>query len=151
VFCPKCGFKNDDGAVRCARCAGALLGAADESQTTVSYPPPADEGVAAEPELRAGAGAALMIRVGGGLAGQVYELGEVRLTIGRHVKADVFLDDVTVSRHHAYVECSGERYEIVDENSLNGTYVNGRRSDRTVLAGGDEIQIGKYKLTFLTP
>ncbi len=151
MFCPKCGFKNDDGAVRCARCAVALLAVGDESQTTVSYPPPFEEGVTVEPEAPAGAGAALMIRVGGGLAGQVYELGEKRLTIGRHLKADVFLDDVTVSRHHAYVERADERYEIVDESSLNGTYVNGRRSDRTVLAGGDEIQIGKYKLTFLTP
>ncbi len=151
MFCPKCGFKNDDDAVRCARCATGLFGAGDESQTTVSYPPPVDESITVEPESRAGAGAALMIRVGGGLAGQVYELGEARLTIGRHLKADVFLDDVTVSRHHAYVERADERYVIVDENSLNGTYVNRRRSDRSVLAGGDEIQIGKYKLTFLTP
>jgi hypothetical protein len=151
VFCPKCGFKNAEGAASCARCAASLVGVAEESQTTVSFPPPSEECIKGEPELQPGAGAVLVIRCGGGLAGQLYELGEGRLTIGRHLEADVFLDDVTVSRHHAYVERDDDQYVIIDEGSLNGTYVNRRRSDRSPLADGDEIQIGKYKLTFLAP
>jgi len=151
VFCPHCGYKNDDGAAYCARCAASLLAGADDAQTTVSYPPPAEECVEPDEAQRPATGAALVVRCGGGRAGEYYALGGERLTLGRHPEADIFLDDVTVSRHHAVVEREGEEYVICDEGSLNGTYVNRRRSDRSVLADGDEIQIGKYKLTFLAP
>ena len=77
--------------------------------------------------------------------------GDERVTIGRHPDAAIFLDDVTVSRNHAVVVREGDAWVIVDEGSLNGTYVNRRRGDRTVLGDGDEIQIGKYKLTFIVP
>jgi pSer/pThr/pTyr-binding forkhead associated (FHA) protein len=56
-----------------------------------------------------------------------------------------------VSRDHALVEREGDGWVIIDEGSLNGTYVNRRRGDRVALADGDEIQIGKYKLTFIVP
>ena len=56
-----------------------------------------------------------------------------------------------MSRNHAVVVSEGDGWVIVDEGSLNGTYVNRRRGERTVLSDGDEIQIGKYKLTFLAP
>jgi hypothetical protein len=153
VFCPQCGYKNDDGAAFCARCAASLLTTPDDAQTTVSYPPPSDECADADAEQRPVKGAALVVRCGGGRAGEYYALDDEheRLTLGRHPKADIFLDDVTVSRHHAVVEREGDHYVISDEGSLNGTYVNRRRSDRSVLADGDEIQIGKYKLTFLAP
>ncbi len=88
-----------------------------------------------------------MFRSGGGRAGETYPLRGERITIGRHPDASIFLDDVTVSRDHAVVLREGEGWVIVDEGSLNGTYVNRRRGDRTVLGDGDEIQIGKYKLT----
>ena len=58
---------------------------------------------------------------------------------------------MTVSRNHAAVLREGDEWVIVDEGSLNGTYVNRRRGEWTVLSDGDEIQIGKYKLTFLVP
>jgi hypothetical protein len=151
LFCPECGFKNDDAAAFCARCGTSLLGTPPEAQTTISYPPPAEEGERAAEEQAAGEGGALVIRCGGGRAGELYQLGAERLTIGRHPAADVFLDDVTVSRNHAVLMREEGRYVIVDEGSLNGTYVNRRRSDRAPLADGDEIQIGKYKLTFLAP
>jgi len=61
------------------------------------------------------------------------------------------LDDVTVSRNHAVVVREDDVWVLVDEGSLNGTFVNRRRSDRTILADGDEIQIGKYKFTFIVP
>jgi pSer/pThr/pTyr-binding forkhead associated (FHA) protein len=60
----------------------------------------------------------------------------------------VFLDDVTVSRKHAVVERHGDEWFVVDRGSLNGTYVNGEQVDRTKLATGDEVQIGRFKLTF---
>jgi len=68
--------------------------------------------------------------------------------VGRHPESDIFLDDITVSRHHAkFVRSAGKLY-LEDLGSLNGTYVNRTLLDgRTVLREGDEIQIGKYRAT----
>jgi pSer/pThr/pTyr-binding forkhead associated (FHA) protein len=99
----------------------------------------------------AGDEACLVIRSGGGRAGETYVLRAESVSIGRHPDAAIFLDDVTVSRNHAVIVRDGDQYTLVDEGSLNGTYVNRRRTDRTVLADGDELQIGKYKLTFIIP
>jgi pSer/pThr/pTyr-binding forkhead associated (FHA) protein len=92
-----------------------------------------------------------VIRSGGGRAGETYTLAAPRTTIGRHPDSDVFLDDVTVSRNHAVVTCENDAYVIADRGSLNGTYVNRRRIERQTLLDGDELQVGKYKLTFITP
>jgi pSer/pThr/pTyr-binding forkhead associated (FHA) protein len=73
-----------------------------------------------------------------------------RLTIGRRPDAGLFLDDVTVSRDHARVLQRSGQYWLEDLGSLNGTYVNRRRIDSHRLEDGDELQIGKYKLTFLS-
>jgi pSer/pThr/pTyr-binding forkhead associated (FHA) protein len=70
-------------------------------------------------------------------------------TIGRHPDSSVFLDDVTVSRRHAEIRLSGSEHELRDAGSLNGTYVNGKRVDTVVLAEGDQVQIGKFKLVFV--
>jgi pSer/pThr/pTyr-binding forkhead associated (FHA) protein len=91
------------------------------------------------------------LRAGGGRAGETYSLSAARTTIGRHPDSDVFLDDVTVSRNHAVVTREDEAYVIADQGSLNGTYVNRRRIERQTLLDGDELQVGKYKLTFITP
>ena len=92
---------------------------------------------------------ALVIRSGGGRVGQSFPLRGERMTIGRSPDAEIFLDDVTVSRDHAVlVRRSGEWY-LDDSGSLNGTYVNRRRIDSHRLEDGDELQIGKYKLTYL--
>ena len=72
-----------------------------------------------------------------------------RLTIGRRPESDIFLDDVTVSRDHALIVRRGDEHHLDDLGSLNGTYVNRRRIDSHHLEDGDEIQVGKYKLTFL--
>ena len=69
---------------------------------------------------------------------------------GRRPDADVFLDDVTVSRDHALVVRRGDEFHLDDLGSLNGTYVNRRRIESHHLEDGDELQVGKYKLTFLT-
>ena len=69
---------------------------------------------------------------------------------GRHPESEIFLDDVTVSRRHAEFERKADGgFEIRDDGSLNGTYVNRERIEEQRLAGGDEVQIGKFKLVYL--
>jgi hypothetical protein len=151
VFCPECGFRNSDGAGFCTRCGASLVGDQPDDQTTISFQPGEEEGALGPVAGVSREQPALVIRSGGGRAGETYPLTGERATIGRHPDADIFLDDVTVSRNHALVVREGERFALVDEGSLNGTFVNRRRADKTVLADGDEIQIGKYKLTFIVP
>ena len=74
---------------------------------------------------------------------------EDRVSIGRSPDAGVFLDDVTVSRNHALLVRRRDGLYIDDLGSLNGTYVNRRRIESHRLADGDEIQVGKYKLSYL--
>jgi len=150
MFCPKCGYRNTEGASYCVRCGASLLADQSDAQTTMSYAP--GESPEALPPLSGAAEqAALVIRSGGGRAGETYPLRADRVTIGRHPDSDVFLDDVTVSRNHAVVVREGEAFVISDQGSLNGTYVNRRRIERQTLLDGDELQVGKYKLTFITP
>jgi pSer/pThr/pTyr-binding forkhead associated (FHA) protein len=137
VFCPECGIRNSEGASFCVRCGASLLADQPESATTLSY--------------LLGDEACLVIRSGGGRSGETYPLRGSRVSIGRHPDAAIFLDDVTVSRNHAQVVREGDEWVIVDEGSLNGTYVNRHRGERAVLSDGDELQIGKYKLTFIVP
>ena len=94
-------------------------------------------------------GTALVVRAGGGRAGETFRLERGRTTIGRSPECDVFLDDVTVSRTHAVLESDGDRWVVRDQGSLNGTYVNRRRVDSARLEDGDDVQIGKFRLTFL--
>jgi pSer/pThr/pTyr-binding forkhead associated (FHA) protein len=96
-----------------------------------------------------GEGATLVIRSGGGRAGEAFNVSGDRMTIGRSPDAEVFLDDVTVSRNHALLVRRREGLYIDDLGSLNGTYVNRRRIESHLLANGDELQVGKYKLTYL--
>ncbi|HZL64129.1 MAG TPA: FHA domain-containing protein [Thermoleophilia bacterium] len=151
MFCPECGIRNSEGASFCVRCGASLIADQPESATTMSYSPGDDDADANALAVVAGDEACLVFRSGGGRAGETYPLRDDRITIGRHPDASIFLDDVTVSRDHAVVLREGEGWVIVDEGSLNGTYVNRRRGERTALSDGDEIQIGKYKLTFLVP
>jgi len=151
VFCPECGIRNSEGASFCVRCGASLIADQPESATTLSYLPGGDDGEPNALAAVAGEEPCLVIRSGGGRAGETYPLRGERVSIGRHPDAAIILDDVTVSRNHAEVLREGDSWTLVDEGSLNGTYVNRHRGDRTVLADGDEIQIGKYKLTFIVP
>lgn len=69
-------------------------------------------------------------------------------TAGRHPDADIFLDDVTVSRRHTEFLRHGTVFELRDLGSLNGTYFDGVRIDSALLTDEAEVQIGKFRLTF---
>jgi hypothetical protein len=154
LHCTECGFVNVDGANYCQRC-GAFLGdqegAGTGDGTTATYR--VDESGELVPveleEVVAQEGAALVVRVGGGRVGESFPLDKEKLTIGRRPDSDVFLDDVTVSRDHALVVRRGEDWHLDDLGSLNGTYVNRELVESVHLADGDEVQIGKFKLSFL--
>ena len=94
-------------------------------------------------------GPALVVRSGGGMAGQSFQPAEGRTLIGRSPDCEIFLDDVTVSRRHAELVRDGDTFTIRDLGSLNGSYVNRKRIESAVLEDDDEVQIGKYRLTFL--
>jgi pSer/pThr/pTyr-binding forkhead associated (FHA) protein len=94
-------------------------------------------------------GPVLVVRSGGGMAGQAFQPPDGRTLVGRSPECEIFLDDVTVSRRHAELERAGDTFTIRDLGSLNGTYVNRRRIESAVLENDDEVQIGKYRLTFL--
>lgn len=91
---------------------------------------------------------ALLIVRSGPTTGARYLLDADVATVGRHPEADIFFDDVTVSRRHSEITRHGAQFEIVDQRSLNGTYVNGERVDRAALANGAEVRIGKFRLNF---
>ena len=151
VYCPECGFQNPESANYCSKCGALLVKDEGGAETTQTYTPeeiadeegPLDE-ITAE-------GPALVVRSGGGRAGEHFIPQGDRTTIGRSPDNDIFLDDVTVSRKHAVVLQSGGELRIEDLGSLNGTFVNLRRIDAaTRLESGDEVQIGKYRLSFIS-
>ncbi|MEQ9999853.1 oxoglutarate dehydrogenase inhibitor Odhl [Corynebacterium rhinophilum] len=96
-------------------------------------------------------GQALLVVKRGSNAGARFLLDQDTTTAGRHPEADIFLDDVTVSRRHAEFRKNDDgQFEVVDVGSLNGTYVNREPRNSQVLEVGDEIQIGKFRLVFIT-
>ena len=150
MHCPECGFVNAEGANYCQKCGAYLGDVAKEGDTTVAYQ--LDETGELKPvdlEPVVAEGAALVIRSGGGRSGESFAIAGERMTIGRSPDAEVFLDDVTVSRNHALLVRRRDGLYIDDLGSLNGTYVNRRRIPSHKLVDGDELQIGKYKLTYL--
>jgi pSer/pThr/pTyr-binding forkhead associated (FHA) protein len=94
-------------------------------------------------------GPALVVRSGGGRQGETFRPEGERTTIGRSPDCGIFLDDVTVSRRHAVLVERDGAFFIEDQGSLNGTFLNRRRIESSRIADGDELQIGKYRLTFL--
>ena len=149
VYCPECGFQNPESANFCARC-GAALVLPDEGETTMTFTPDeSDEAIADALEDVGEHGPALVVRSGGGRAGETFHPHGEQTTIGRSPDCGIFLDDVTVSRRHAVLVERNGRFAIEDEGSLNGTFVNRKRVEKADLEDGDELQIGKYRLTFL--
>ena len=93
-------------------------------------------------------GSALLVVIKGPNDGARFLLDQDQTSVGRHPNADIFLDDVTVSRRHCEFERKGSSFLLRDLGSLNGTYRSGRTIDVVQLADGDEIQIGKFRMTF---
>ena len=168
MFCTQCGHQNPDGSRFCARCGTALSRPAGgsegavETTSTISLAAlegalEQDGGAPAEagPDHEGGAldalppGSALLVVKRGPNAGSRFLLDAEVTTAGRHPESDIFLDDVTVSRRHAEFVREGGGFVVRDVGSLNGTYLNRERIDAAGLAGGDEVQIGKYRLVFL--
>jgi FHA domain/zinc-ribbon domain len=153
IYCPECGFQNPEAANYCSRCGALLVTDEPGSETTMSYTPEeGGEAGEAAPSLEdlGAEGPALVVRSGGGRAGEHFVPQGERTTIGRSPDCDIFLDDVTVSRKHAVLLHGDDGYYIEDQGSLNGTFLNRTRIESSArLENGDELQIGKYKLTFL--
>jgi hypothetical protein len=149
IYCQECGFQNPEAANYCARCGALLVKDETGSETTQTFT--ADEGEDAQSDALDDpgiSGPALIVRSGGGRAGETFHpSGET--TIGRSPDCGIFLDDVTVSRKHAVLVERNGGFFVEDQGSLNGTFVNRKRVESAQLEDGDELQIGKYRLTFL--
>jgi pSer/pThr/pTyr-binding forkhead associated (FHA) protein len=171
-FCTQCGHQNPEGARFCSQCGSRLEGTGTptgpstgigdrpgETTATITFGAPAkdagehrDERSLSEADAAAvdalPAGSALLVVQRGPSAGSRFLLDTDVVSAGRHPDSEIFLDDVTVSRRHAEFRRTAEGYLVADVGSLNGTYVNRDRIDEVVLQGGDEVQIGKYRLVY---
>ena len=164
VYCTQCGHVNPEGARFCSYCGTPLAGAAPgeqagETTSTIFLPgsdtsAEADQGDEMVADLAAvealPVGTALLVVKRGPNAGSRFLLDSDLTTAGRHPESDIFLDDVTVSRRHAEFYRRGGTFTVRDVGSLNGTYVNRERIEEVELSGGDEVQVGKFRLVFLT-
>jgi pSer/pThr/pTyr-binding forkhead associated (FHA) protein len=156
IFCNRCGHRNPEGSNFCSSC-GAVLerpSEADPNTTTITFAPVESQGEVGEEEVTVSledhpAGVGLLVVKRGPNAGSRFTLSDDTTTIGRHPDSDIFLDDVTVSRRHAEIQHADDRFTVADAGSLNGTYLNRERIERSTLHSGDELQIGKFRLVFL--
>jgi pSer/pThr/pTyr-binding forkhead associated (FHA) protein len=154
--CPACGRDVPDPHSFCPYC-GARLALSGSENTTLM--PGVDEATATDEltsdQIRAiealPIGSALLIVVKGPGQGARYLLRDDRVMAGRQPDNEIFLVDVTVSRHHAIFTRVDDRYTVADVSSLNGTYVNRALIGGSVpLRNGDEVQIGKFRLVYFT-
>ncbi len=153
VFCHNCGHRNPAGVNFCSSC-GAVL-SSEPSETTVRLQPVDEHGESGDEDpgvtlVEVPHGVGMLVVKRGPNVGARFMLGRSVVRAGRHPESDIFLDDITVSRRHAELEAREDgRVVIRDLGSLNGTYVNRERIEEQVLVGGDEVQIGKFKLVYL--
>jgi pSer/pThr/pTyr-binding forkhead associated (FHA) protein len=152
VFCTNCGHANPEAANFCSSC-GAVIAVAGEDHTITLAPAGEDAGAEDEiqvalDDLPEGTGM-LLIKRGPG-AGSRFVLESDTVSAGRHPDSAIFLDDVTVSRRHAEIVRVGDGFQVRDVGSLNGTYLNRERIESAALQNGDEVQIGRFKLVFLS-
>jgi hypothetical protein len=166
VYCSRCGRPNPEDARYCSNCGAPLLQApagtgnfpsagGQNSETTSIIDAGAGEPEFTEepsPDYPADLppGTALLVVLRGPNAGSRFLLDADFTSAGRHPDSDIFLDDVTVSRRHAEFYRHGDRFTVRDVGSLNGTYVNRDRIEEAELFGGDEVQIGKFRLLFMS-
>ncbi|MCL1837703.1 MAG: zinc-ribbon and FHA domain-containing protein [Propionibacteriaceae bacterium] len=153
MICPVCGNEVTEAKNFCPHCEASLGKLTGDTTGTISM---FDEGSldglnqeaeAAIDELPQGSAMLMVVR--GTHTGERFLLAGAVTVVGRHPRCDIFLDDVTVSRHHARFTKRDGYVWLQDENSLNGTYVNNTLIDGEVaLRRGDSVQIGKYRMTF---
>lgn len=154
-MCPSCGNAVTGDPPRCAVC-GGLFGRGDDATMEVPGTPSAIDMVAAgrseqlRHQVALGPGESALVITRGPGAGSSFRLGQEMVTLGRNPTATVLLDDISVSRCHAEIHPVPGGYRIVDVGSLNGTYVNGVRVDEAGLERGDDVQIGLFRLRFVT-
>lgn len=154
ISCPACGHELADAVNFCPHCGVSL--AKLSGDTTRVIPAIVEEFKLEELEGEDAAaidalpgGSALLLVLRGTHAGARYLIDADVVTAGRHPRCDIFLDDITVSRHHARFTRRDGQVWVTDENSLNGTYVNKTLIDGEVaLRRGDEVQIGKFRMVF---
>jgi|SRR5690606_10160539 len=163
-YCTNCGHDNPEGSNFCGQCGTPLttvtapVDRGSASDTTRTMPAAVDdrgpgESLTAEDEAAVNAlpkGSALLIVRRGSNAGSRFLLNTDEVTAGRHQDSDIFLDDISVSRRHAVFLRTPQGTTVRDLGSLNGTYVNRELVEERVLAQGDEVQIGKFRLVFFT-
>jgi pSer/pThr/pTyr-binding forkhead associated (FHA) protein len=152
MYCTNCGHRNPEGSNFCSSCGQPLTD--QGSDTTVTFAPAdleadLDEEIHIAPEELEGGRGVLVVKRGAN-AGSKFFMDTDVTRIGRHPESDIFLDDITVSRRHAEIRRADGNFALHDVGSLNGTYVNRQRVEEAGLRSGDEIQIGKFKLVFLT-
>jgi hypothetical protein len=151
VYCNQCGHRNPPGANFCSSCGAPLASLREDSTTVTFFPDPGeayDELSVDYEEVPAGIGILVVKR--GPNVGSRFSLEKDVIHAGRHPQSDIFLDDVTVSRRHAEIIRDDTGYRVRDVGSLNGTYLNRERVESAPLSDGDELQIGTFKLVFLT-
>ena len=147
MYCKVCGAKNRSSDRFCSKC-GSELKSKKESDTQ-SFAPAFEEKeplVGIEPQKEA-----VLVVAKGPVVGQRFLLDKSEVTLGRDPASDIFLDDITVSRKHAKIEINLPEVTLMDVGSLNGTYVNSVRIEKTNLKNSDELQVGKFKLIYLAP
>lgn len=154
--CPNCGQEMPDLARFCSNCGALLvdLSPDGEVESTSNLDLPVSGtgplgAVGAEGMGSVAVGSAMLIVRRGPSEGTSFILDSDLITAGRADDSDVVLDDVTVSRRHAEFTRDGKGWQLRDIGSLNGTYVNRERIETITLAGGDEVQLGKYRFVFL--
>lgn len=142
--CPNCQTELPHGVSTCPSC-----GTHVETDPTVVYVPVSEQHPALTREEASDVegfnGYALVVERGP-RAGMTFVLHPGSTTVGRHPDSDIFLDDVTVSRHHCRFNAEPEVLRVEDAGSTNGTYVNGDRVDEANLVPGDEVLIGRFHL-----
>ena len=138
--CPGCGIEVGAGSTECPSCGTRL------AEPTAAFEPV--ETAAPDASAKSLADGPVLVVRKGPQPGERFFIDRERLTLGRDPASDVFLNDMTVSRMHAVVECEGDVVTVKDAGSLNGTYVNGEIVDSAVLASGDIVQIGTFQMVF---
>lgn len=148
MVCSKCGHTNDVGSRFCSSCGAALPAGPEEHTMNLPLDAMNGESITIEPQELTGGG--LLVVTRGPNSGSKFEVDKPVVTVGRHPDSDIFLDDVTVSRRHVEITRNGDSFTVSDAGSLNGTYLNRERIEAAELATGDELQVGTFRLLFLT-